>query len=156
MNTNRCAHDRFDENDQHEAVCAICGLPWKEAVREWKANMDVKLKHPRGCLSTCKVYYEYNEGDDGFRAWLYMGGCHVLYEEHLFVSRGSWYVETCLVFAEEPRYMPAGLLEVEGYIDTFSDWKSWLEEYASELDPRDAFRRWWNAVKARPSISIIQ
>jgi len=118
-------------------------------------EMEVKLKHPRGATDACKVFYKFDEELDGFRAWLYMGGGHAVYAEHQSVSKGSRNIESFYEYPEiqgdldvGPRYISAGHIYHRQEINSLDDWKAWLEEYVSGLDPRDAFRFYRDVVGA--------
>ncbi len=123
-------------------------------------EMEVKLKHPRGAIDACKVFYKLDEdlqenGEDGFRAWIYMGGGHTVYAEHQSVSKGSNIIESFYEYPDiqgdldaGPRYVSAGQIYHRQEINSLDDWKAWLEEYVSGLDPRDAFRFYRDVVGA--------
>jgi len=114
------------------------------------SEMDVELKHPRGNLKTCKVFYKFNDETDEYLAWIYMSEGNAMYAEHQFTSKGSWYIETFYEYPEireGRRYISAGKICHIREINSLDDWKAWLEEYASELDPKDAFRYYKEASR---------
>jgi len=71
----------------------------------------------------------------------------VTYAEYQSVEIGSNIIESFYEYPNiqgdldvGPRYISAGQIYHRQAINSLEDWRAWLEEYVSGLDPRDAFR----------------
>lgn len=118
-------------------------------------EMIVILKHPRGSIETARVLYDFAEdlqesGENGLRAWIYMGEGPAIYAEYQTASIGARDIKSFLEFGDNPdigpRYKENGGISHRCEIQSLDDWKAWLEEYVAGIDPRDAFRFYRESV----------
>jgi hypothetical protein len=112
-------------------------------------EMAVQLKHPRGSIKSARVLYEFAEdlqetGENAFRAWIYMGKGKATYAEMQTGAKGSRDIKSFYEYGDNPdvgpRYQENGEITHREQIDDLVDWKLWLKEYVSGLDPLDHFR----------------
>jgi hypothetical protein len=118
-------------------------------------TLEIALKYPRGSIKEARVLYEAieDEKEPSFRAWIYMGKGKINYAEMQTALKGSRDIKSFFEFGDiqgdqdvGPRYKENGDINHRSEINSLADWKAWLEEYVSGLDPLDAFRFYRGSV----------
>ena len=121
-------------------------------------EINIDLRYPRGAIESARVLFDFAEdleeaGENGFRAWIYMGKAPAIYAEYQSASKGSRDIKSFFEFGDiqgdqdvGPRYQENGEISHRSEIKSLSDWQAWLEEYVSGIDPLDAFRFYRESV----------
>jgi len=115
-------------------------------------EMQVGLTYPRGSIKEARVLFDFAEdlqeaGENGFRAWIYMGKKPAIYAEFQSASMGSRDIKSFFEYGDiqgdqdvGPLYKDNGEISHRSEIRSLADWKAWLIEYVAGIDPLDAFR----------------
>lgn len=119
-------------------------------------KVRVPLKHRRGSIKSARLEYGQalnSANENEYRAWIYLGKGETIYAEMQATVTGHYdirrFYELSDEIDQEPRYIDMGRLTHRDQIKSLKDWRKWLKEYVSDIDPRDAFRTYRKIVVGR-------